>query len=91
LDRWTSHSEEPRVTARARGSAHFFDARQIARIHADEKYTSFTLDGKTYLLDEALDSLERRLAPWGFVRVHRAELVNLHFARALHAPCAAPS
>lgn len=84
LERWSSGTDEPRVTARARGSAYFFDARRIARIHADQKYTGFTLDGKTYLLDEALESLERRLAPWGFVRVHRSELVNLHFARALH-------
>jgi DNA-binding LytR/AlgR family response regulator len=84
LERLASRGEEPRVTARSHGSVRFFDARQVARIHADQKYTGFTLDGKTYLLDEALDSLEKRLASWGFVRVHRSELVNLHFVRALH-------
>jgi DNA-binding LytR/AlgR family response regulator len=73
VDRLAADDEVPRVTARARGSAYFFDARDIPRICAGDKYTGFTLG-----------SLEQRLGRWGFVRAHRSELVNLHFVRALH-------
>jgi DNA-binding LytR/AlgR family response regulator len=84
LDRLIAEEEVPRLTARVRGSAYFFDARKIPRLHAGDKYTGFTLGGKSYLLDEGLSELERRLDRWGFVRVHRAELVNLRFVAALH-------
>jgi DNA-binding LytR/AlgR family response regulator len=84
VDRLTAGDEVPRVTARARGSVFFFDAREIPRICASDKYTGFTLRGKTYLLDEGLGALGLRLGRWGFVRVHRSELVNLYFVRALH-------
>jgi DNA-binding LytR/AlgR family response regulator len=84
VERLTAGPEAPRLTARARGSAFFFDAREISRISAGNKYTGFTLQGKTYLLDEGLGALEEQLGPWGFVRVHRSELVNLHLVRALH-------
>jgi two-component system LytT family response regulator len=36
------------------------------------------------VVDESLAALERRLAPLGFVRVHRAELVQLGRIAALH-------
>ena len=64
VDRLTAGDEVPRVTARARGSAFFFDAREIPRICAGDKYTGFTLRGKTYLLDERLAALELRLGRW---------------------------
>jgi DNA-binding LytR/AlgR family response regulator len=35
------------------------------------------------VLDESLTALEERLRELGFVRTHRAELVNLHHVRAL--------
>lgn len=35
------------------------------------------------MLDERLDALEERLCDAGFVRVHRAELVNLAHVRPL--------
>jgi DNA-binding LytR/AlgR family response regulator len=62
-----------------------FDPRAISRFHAEEKYVVFRQDGREYLLDETLASLAGRLAPLGFLRVHRAELVNLGRVRALHA------
>lgn len=84
LERLTRGDEVPRLTARSRGSAYFFDAREIARLHADEKYVGFDYRGRSYLLDESIGSLEERLEPWGFFRVHRSDLINLHFIRALH-------
>jgi two-component system LytT family response regulator len=59
-----------------RGVARFIDARLVTRFHAADKYTLFRLDGDEHLVRDSLDSLELRLAPFGFIRVHRAELVR---------------
>jgi DNA-binding LytR/AlgR family response regulator len=78
-------ANEPRITARAGDVVRVFPARAIARFHAGDKYTVFVVDGVEHLIEESLGALEDRLAAWGFVRVHRAELVQLACVRALHA------
>jgi DNA-binding LytR/AlgR family response regulator len=72
------------VVARAGASVRVFDPRSISRFRAEDKYVVFRAGGRDHLLDESLSRLEERLAPLGFVRVHRAELVNLGHVRALH-------
>lgn len=74
----------PRVTAQSRGALHFFDAREVSRFYALDKYTAFHIANQEHLTPEALSSLEERLGPHGFLRVHRSELVNLARTRALH-------
>lgn len=62
-----------------------FDARDIGHFWAQDKYTCFSWawpDGaKEQILDESLRQLETRLQAFGFVRVHRAALLNLRFVR----------
>ncbi|MGH1342650.1 MAG: LytR/AlgR family response regulator transcription factor [Nannocystales bacterium] len=67
----------PRLTARTGDTLHVFDAVAVQRLHARDKVTMFWVDGVEYILDDSLAEMERRLAAWDFVRVHRAELVNL--------------
>ena len=43
----------------------------------------FRLDGRNYSLDDSIVSLATRLRDWGFVRIHRAEMVNLRHVKAL--------
>jgi DNA-binding LytR/AlgR family response regulator len=78
-------ANEPRITARCGDVVRVFPARAIARFRADAKYTVFVVDGVEHLIEESLGELEARLAPWGFLRVHRAELVRIDGVRALHA------
>jgi len=66
-----------RIVCVHRGVVKFFDAREISRFYAEDKYTIFRIDGEEHLTQESLDSLEERLTALGFVRVHRAELVDL--------------
>lgn len=73
----------PRLTATEGDIVHVFDARRIERLSAANRYVRFVLDGHEHLLDESLNTLEERLGPYDFVRVHRAELVNLKFVRSL--------
>lgn len=73
----------PRITANDGGALHIFDAREIERLTAANRYVVFHREGREYLLDESLNTLEERLGPHDFVRVHRAELVNLRRVRTL--------
>lgn len=73
-----------RISARRGDAVHLFDPTEIVRFSAAGGYTSFQRAGEEFLLDESLSQLEERLAPLGFLRVHRAELVRLDAIRALH-------
>lgn len=73
----------PRVLAHTGGTTLVFDATTIDRFHAVEKYTAFTVDGVEHLTEEPLVALEERLRPFGFLRVHRGELVRIAAIRAL--------
>ncbi|MBI4956538.1 MAG: response regulator transcription factor [Myxococcales bacterium] len=72
-----------RIVARDGDALRVFDAREIARFHAADKYSLFHVAGREYLLEESLTTLAERLAPLDFVRVHRAELVSLTHVVAL--------
>ncbi|WP_437292418.1 LytR/AlgR family response regulator transcription factor [Sorangium sp. So ce406] len=71
------------LTVHDGGKVRFFDPLLVTRFRAEDKYTAFLFDGEEHLLRESLSTLEERLAPFGFVRVHRAELVRASAVRAL--------
>ncbi len=56
--------------------ARFVDSSRVVAFRALDKYTEFTLENEALLVRESLDALEERLAPLGFIRVHRAGLVR---------------
>lgn len=66
-----------RLAAREGGRVRMFDVGEITRLFAQDKYVVLRHDGREVLLDDSLAELEVRLAPHGFVRVHRSELINL--------------
>jgi len=72
-----------RILLRTGGRIVFVDTRQIARIEAEEKYVRLHVEGRSYLHRETMSSLEERLDSSVFVRVHRGEIVNMHFIREL--------
>lgn len=67
----------PRLAARDGTRVRLFDVAAITRLIAQDKYVVLEHEGREYLLDDSLAVLEPRLAPFGFVRTHRAALVNL--------------
>lgn len=75
----------PRVVATDRSATRIFDALAIAHYWASDKYTAFSVDGAEHYTSESLVELEERLAPHGYLRVHRAHLVSAADVRALHA------
>ena len=82
--RLASRTAVPRITARTGDVTTLIAVDRIARFRAEHKYTSFVVDGVEHLIEVSLAELETKLAPWGFIRVHRAELVQLACVRALH-------
>ena len=72
-----------RVVVNDRGATRFFDAAEITRFWSSEKYTLFVAEGREQLTAEPLTALESRLAAYGFVRVHRGELVAVPRIRTL--------
>jgi DNA-binding LytR/AlgR family response regulator len=79
----TSATTPTRLAATAGGVVRLFDPAELTRLWASDKYTLLTHGGREHVLDESLAQLEPLLAPHGFVRVHRAELVSLAAIRGL--------
>lgn len=78
-----------RVIERSGARWTFFDARDVPRIRAEAKHTCFRLPAdpdREWWLNDSLDALTERLEPLGFVRIHRAELINLRFLQAVERP-----
>ena len=59
------------------GKREFIPVSDIVYIEAKADYSSVITAAGSYLVNESISSLERRLAPQGFMRVHRSFLVNL--------------
>ncbi len=72
-----------RICVSARGTVRFLEAATICRFWSADKYTLFVAEGSEEMTEEPLSSLEERLAPVGFVRVHRAELIQLSMVKEL--------
>jgi DNA-binding LytR/AlgR family response regulator len=79
-----AHREAVRpLSARAGSVVRLVDPREVTRIQATDRYAVIRHGGSELVLDESLAALEERLRDLGFVRTHRAELVNAHHVRAL--------
>lgn len=75
----------PRVVVHDRGITRLFDAQEITRFWSANKYTVFRMNDEEHLTSEPLNALETRLTEFGFMRVHRAELVRLDAVKSLQA------
>ncbi len=76
--RASTPAEKVHRLAVERGGHHaFIPVSDICYIEAKADYASVVCPGGTYLANESISSLERRLADDGFLRVHRGYLVNV--------------
>ena len=78
-------SERPleRIAVRESGSVHLVPVEEIDWIGAQDYYAELHAGARSYLVREALRSLERRLDPRRFARIHRAAIVNVTRVRKL--------
>jgi two-component system LytT family response regulator len=73
-----------RVMVRAGSKELFFQVSEIAWIEAADYYACLHVAEKQHLLRESIKSLETKLDPAKFVRVHRSAIVNVDFVREIH-------
>ena len=57
------------------------DVNEITWISANDYYAELHARGRRYLLRQSLTSIQARLEPFGFVRVHRSAIVNMAYFR----------
>lgn len=72
-----------RVLVKKGGRVFFFNADEIEWIEAYGNYVRLHFERATHLLRETISSMETRLDPKKFARVHRSGLVNLERVREL--------
>lgn len=72
-----SASRLSRLTVRTVDDYRVFDVEEVSLFRAEEGLVFLYADGKRFLLDLALQTLEDRLDPEKFFRVHRGAIVNL--------------
>ena len=92
-----SHSQRPAVSGTAHGSGAIDriavktgDGRimvirlnEVDWVEAHQDYVALHVGSKAWLVREAIGALEPRLAPLGFVRIHRSTLLNVDRVREL--------
>jgi two-component system, LytTR family, response regulator len=66
-----------RLMVKSTGRTLFLRVDEIDWIEADDYYVRLHVGGKAHLLRESMSSLEARLDPGRFFRVHRSAIVNL--------------
>lgn len=84
-----SHSDESpkpggytgRIVFKSRGRILFLPVSDIRWISAEENYVRICTGTETHLLRETMTSLEQRLDPKVFLRVHRSAIVNLRYVK----------
>ena len=70
-----------RLVVKSAGRTVFVRVDEVDWIEADDYYAKLHVAGKTHLLRETMGSLETRLDPARFFRVHRSAIVNLDRVR----------
>ena len=75
-DRSGSHPGTERLMIRSQGRVSFIRVAEIDWIEAQGDYAALHYQGKKSLLRMPLNDLENRLAPYGFVRIHRSTIVH---------------
>lgn len=66
-----------RIVVRSAGRVVFVKSTEVDWIEAAGDYVTLHSGKKDYLLRETITEFEKRLAPQGFVRIHRSTIVNL--------------
>lgn len=79
------YSRPDRIILEDGGSTIVLPPGRVTWVEASGPYVVVHAEGREYLVRTSLTSLEQRLAPRGFVRVHRSALVNLDHVREVQA------
>lgn len=74
-----------RIVFKSRGRILFLPVSDIRWIGAEENYVRVCTETESHLLRETMQSIEQRLDPQWFLRVHRSAIVNLRYVKEVRA------
>lgn len=85
LDAMRGHGHYARrLLVPAEGRAVFVNAADIVRLESDRNNVTIHSRHGSHVMRATLDTLERKLDPQQFVRIHRSHIVNLDAVREIH-------
>lgn len=70
-----------RLVFKSRGRILFLPVSDIRWITAEENYVRVCTGNETHLLRDTMNSMEQRLDPQSFLRVHRSAIVNWNYVK----------
>jgi DNA-binding LytR/AlgR family response regulator len=76
-------SEVTRIAIKAKGRILFVDSNDVVVAKAQGNYVALVHKFGSYLVRETMATAEQKLTPLGFVRIHRAILVNTNLVKDL--------
>jgi two-component system LytT family response regulator len=68
-----------RLAIKVKGKILFLNLAEVVAVQAEGNYVSLQRNASSYLLRESISVMAERLAPYGFIRIHRSVLVNPSF------------
>lgn len=83
LESRPEHQHPHRLVIKSAGRISFVDMAEIDWIEAADNYARLHTGRESHLLRETMNSLEKRLDPTKFVRVHRSRIVNIQRVKEL--------
>jgi len=72
-----------RIAIKVDGRVLFIDPADVAAVKAEGNYVSVQHKAASYLVRESMTTVEEKLRPHGFVRIHRTILVNAAYVSEL--------
>src|SRR5262249_30182439 len=69
--------QAPRIVIKAKRKVLFLPVAEIVAVQAEGNYISLRHRTNLYLLRESISSIEEKLRPYGFIRIHRSVIVNI--------------
>ncbi len=81
----TNDAYTTRIVFKSRGRILFLPVSDIRWIGAEENYVRICTEKESHLLRETMQSIEQRLDPRWFLRVHRSAIVNLRYVKEVRA------
>jgi two-component system LytT family response regulator len=73
-----------RICSRVGDRIVFIELDKVTHFYSKDRLTFAATGSKTYVVDYTISELEEKLGPKGFLRVHRATLLNLSLVGELH-------
>jgi two-component system LytT family response regulator len=74
-------SQHERIAVKTKGRVVFLDPSSVIAVEADRNCVLLQQTSGSCLLRESISTMEEKLAPYGFVRIHRSVLINSAFVR----------